>query len=66
LNEAIIDILKERYFEGKKSLYRLFPQEFTPSVPIEDGGKGPEISPKLVALVATFVWLMNDPRTLGG
>jgi hypothetical protein len=65
LNEAIVDILKERYFEGKKSLYRLFPQEFTQSLTIEDGGKGLEIPPKLVALVATFVWLINDPRTPG-
>ncbi|KAF9785139.1 hypothetical protein BJ322DRAFT_1108599 [Thelephora terrestris] len=56
LNQVIIDVLKERYFEGRTSLYRLFPQEFSQSLTTEDGGKGPEIPPRLVALVATFIY----------
>ena len=55
LNKAIIDILKEQYFDGRKSLYRLFPQEFKQGLATEDGGKGFEIPPRLIALVATFV-----------
>jgi hypothetical protein len=65
LNKAIIDILKERYFEGRKPLHRLFPKEFPQIIATEDGGKGLEMPPRLVALVATFVRLMNDPGALG-
>ena len=64
LNEAIIDVLKERYFWGKKSLYRLFPLEFTQSLIAEDGGRGLEIPPRLVALVATFVQSTGDLSVL--
>lgn len=55
LNKAIIEILKEQYFDGRKSLYHLFPQEFKQGLATEDGGKGFKIPPRLVALAATFV-----------
>ena len=63
LNGAIIDILKEVYFDGRKSLYKLFPQEFKQSLTVEDGGKGLEMPPRLVALVATFVRFIASPYT---
>ena len=66
LNKAIIDILKEEYFDGRKSLYNLFPQEFKQSLTTEDGGKGSEIPPRLVALVATFVQLTVNLSVLKG
>jgi len=66
LNEAIIDTLKEEYFDGRKSLYKLYPQEFKQSLATEDGGRGLEIPPRLVALVATFVWFTADPHKFGG
>lgn len=65
LNEAIIDVLKEWYFQGRKSLHRLFPAEFPQSLAADNGGKGPEMPPRLVALVATFVWSMSDLYMLG-
>jgi len=55
LNATIIDILKEEYFDSKKSLYKLYPQEFKPTLVAKNGGKGLEMPPRLVALVATFV-----------
>ena len=55
LNKAIIGILKEQYFNSRKSLYYLCPQEFKQSIMTEDGGKGFEIPPQLVTLVTTFV-----------
>ena len=61
LNDAIIGIFKDRYFRGKKLLYRLFPLE---SLVAENGGRGPEIPPRLVALVATFVWSTNGLSVL--
>ena len=61
LNEAIIDIIKECYFQGRKSLYQLFLEEFTQSLAMEDGGKGQEVPARLVVLVTTFVWLTNNP-----
>ena len=39
LNGAIIDILKEEYFDGWKSLYKLYLQEFQQHLPTKDGGK---------------------------
>lgn len=61
LNKAIINILKEEYFDGRKSLYKLYPQEFKQSLATEDGGRGLEIPPRLVALVTTFVWFAPSP-----
>ena len=60
LNKAIIDIIKECYFQGQKSLYQLFPEEFTPSLTTEDDGKEQEVLARLVVLVTTFVQLTND------
>jgi len=65
LNEAIIGILKEEYFDGRKSLYKLYPQEFKQTLTAEDGGKGLEIPPKLVALVSTFVRFTVYPCAFG-
>jgi hypothetical protein len=64
--EAIVGILKEQYFDGRRSLFRVFPQEFKQTLATEDGGKGLEMPPKLVALVATFVRFIADAYTFSG
>ena len=60
MNKVIVNILKEEYFDSRKSLYALHPQEFKPSLTTENGGKGLEIPPRLVALVATFIRFIAD------
>jgi hypothetical protein len=58
MNLAIIGFLKKRFFAGRKPLHRVFPAEFKQNLPTAEGGKGPEVPPVMLALVATFVSLI--------